>query len=111
MKKITKVALISIALTATAPSIAFAAHTETMIAAAIGGAAGALIGSNIGHADRDRYYDDYQVRHVYIAREQPVERVYYVRPDYRQPYYYEPAPRYYQRHHHHGRFRDDDDDD
>ena len=110
MQKLFKVALVSIALTAGAPSVASASQADTMIAAAIGGAAGALIGSSMGH-DRDRYDDGYTVRHVYVTREQPIERVVYVRPGYRQSvYYYDDAPRYYNHRHHHGRFHDDDDD-
>lgn len=111
MQKLITVALVSIALTTGAPSIALASHTEVMIAAAIGGAAGAVIGSSMGHGYRDRYDDAYQVRQVYISREQPIERVYYVRPNYRQSvYYYAAEPRYYRQRHHHGRFHNDYDD-
>ena len=112
VQKFIKVALVSIALSAGAPSIAFASHGDAFIAAVIGGAAGAYIGSSMGHR-----YDEYPVRQVYITREQPVERVVYVQPSYRQSvYYYADEPRYYdQGHHynhrnHHGRFRDGDDD-
>lgn len=112
MRKLIKAALVSVALTAGAPSVALASHTETIIAAAIGGAAGAFIGSNMG----GRNDDGYPVRHVYIYREQPVERVVYVQPSQpRSVYYYADEPRYYNqrlhyRHDHHGRFRDGDDD-
>ena len=114
LRQLIKTTLISLTLMASLPSIAQASHGETFIAAAIGGAAGAFIGNSI--STRDRYDNDYQVRHIYVSRQQPIERVVYVQPSYRESVYYYDEPRYvnyrhhYKRHGHNDRFRDHDDD-
>ncbi len=114
MRQLIKTTLFALSLMASAPSIAVASPGETLIAAAIGGAVGAYVGNNIG--SRDRYEGGYQVRHVYVTQQHPIERVVYVQPSYREPVYYYDEPRYvdyrhhYKHHGHHDRFRDNDDD-
>lgn len=133
MKKIIAATLAALAFAVSAP--AAMAHEETLIGAAIGGAlgaalghemsgrsgaivmgaagsaAGAMIGGNMERPYRERVvmredYDDYPVRHVYVVRERPVERIYYVQPArYQTVYAYRDRPHFYR---HHRRHHDDD---
>lgn len=106
------------------------AHEGTILGAAIGGAAGAALGHEMSgrngaivlgaaggmagamigrsmeppHRERVVIYDDYVPRHIHVAHEPPVQRVYYVQPArYQTIHYYRGEPRWRRHHHrHHG---------
>ena len=123
------------------PPIVWAAHTETIIGAAIGGGAGAAIGRNMGGRDNaiiwsaiggatgaavgssigERHHDVVRVRERPVYYEDVEVHHYYPQP---QRVYYAPSESYrdydehhyiqhrrYNRHHRHHHDDDDDDDD